>query len=67
METMCPRCLERNATVTLDLADGDTLHCNDCDEEFTVADVEALVESWSKLLPWLKQHPARQMTCEKVA
>jgi len=66
METTCPRCLTQGATVTLELADGDTLHCNDCDEEFTVGDVEALVESWGKLLPWLRQHPARLPQCEAV-
>ena len=67
MDVICPRCLNAES-VTLDLDDGDRLHCPGCDEEFTVADVEALVGCWSKLLPWIKQHPARQQTpqCEKV-
>jgi hypothetical protein len=53
----------------LDLADGDTLSCPECDETFTVADVEALVASWSKLLPFLCSHPARQQqpACVRAA
>lgn len=58
MTLICPKCLT-DACITLDLDDGDTLRCNDCEEEYTVEDVSALVESWSKLLPWIKQHPAR--------
>lgn len=58
MNVICPRCMKEE-TVTVDVADGDTLHCNGCDEEFTVADVRAVVEGWSKLLPWLEAHPAR--------
>lgn len=58
MSLICPRCLEEQC-VKLDLADGDTLTCPGCDEEYSLATVEALVEGWAKILPWLKQHPAR--------
>jgi hypothetical protein len=66
VEAFCLKCLASDATVTLDLTDGDTLYCRSCDEEFTVADVEAAVSSWAKLLPWLRQHPARTPVCEAV-
>src|SRR5947209_710854 len=45
---------------------GETLSCQGCDEEFSLGDVEALVESWAKILPWLRQHPARQPQCAAV-
>ncbi|HYH64780.1 MAG TPA: hypothetical protein VD866_08820 [Urbifossiella sp.] len=58
MNVICPKCL-KDETVTVDVNDGDTLHCNGCDEEFTVGDVRGLVDSWAKVLPWLEAHPAR--------
>lgn len=56
---MCPKCMRPDATVRLNVNDGDTLTCFECDEEFTVSDVRTLVDSWAKLLPWLESHPAR--------
>ena len=66
MNTMCPKCLCEDATVALDISDGDTLRCRDCDEEYTLGDIEALVASWGRLLPWLRAHPARQPECGAV-
>lgn len=66
MDVTCPKCL-CEAAVTLDVTDGDTLTCPDCSESYTVADIEALVEGWAKLLPWIKSHPARQPVCVKAA
>lgn len=67
MNVTCPKCLSE-ASVRLDVSDGDTLTCADCNEEYTVADVEAVIESWSRLLPWIKSHPARQQpACVKAA
>lgn len=63
MNVMCPKCLSETC-VKLDVTDGDTLSCPDCEEEYTVADVEALVESWGRLLPWIRSHPARLPQCE---
>lgn len=60
MELTCPKCLS-NEVIRLDLTDGDTLTCSGCDEEYSLADVEAVVASWSKMLPWLRCHPARQL------
>jgi hypothetical protein len=59
MNLICPKCLEEQP-VRLDLADGDTLSCPGCDEEYSLDAVQAMVEGWAKLLPWLRLHPARQ-------
>jgi hypothetical protein len=58
MNVICPRCLA-DAAVTVDVDDGSTLRCPDCGEDYSVDDVAAIVESWGRLLPWLKAHPAR--------
>jgi hypothetical protein len=67
MMVTCPKCLTEGATVTLDLDDGDTLRCQECEESYSVADVEAVVACWSKLLPWLRAHPARVPECGPAA
>ncbi|VTU02456.1 unnamed protein product [Gemmataceae bacterium] len=61
----CPKCLSE-AAVSLDLDDGDTLRCPECDEAYSVAEVVAVIQSWSKLLPWLLSHPARTPECSAV-
>jgi hypothetical protein len=48
------------ATVCLDLDDGDTLRCLSCDADYTVAEVEAVLASWAAYLPWIKTCPSRQ-------
>jgi hypothetical protein len=58
MKTICPKCMEESA-ICVDLADGDTLTCAECDEEYSLGAVIDLVESWGRLLPWLRSHPAR--------
>ena len=66
-KTLCPRCMCEE-TIQLNLDDGDTMTCGGCSEEFTVDDLESLIESWAALLPWLRQHPARQQpSCVKAA
>lgn len=57
---VCPKCMAE-ASITLDVNDGDTLRCLDCEEEYSLSDVEAVVESWARLLPWLKAHPATDL------
>jgi hypothetical protein len=59
MTLICPCCMEEDATITLDLTDGDSLHCESCNADYAVADVQKVIDSWSKLLGWLAQHPAR--------
>jgi hypothetical protein len=61
MTLPCPCCLA-DAAIQLNLLDGDTLTCPDCDEEFTVDYIDSLITvvgSWGKILPWLLSHPAR--------
>lgn len=65
MKVICPKCLEE-AAVSLDLTDGDTLACPECDETYSAATVRELVDGWAKLLPWIEAHPARQEQPEEV-
>lgn len=65
MNLICPKCLDA-AVISLDLDDGDQLTCRNCEESYTVADVVCIVESWSKMLPWLLKCPAREPVCEAV-
>lgn len=58
MELVCPKCLSVEI-IKLDLDDGDTLTCGGCDETYQADDVAHLVEGWLKVLPWIRQHPAR--------
>jgi hypothetical protein len=59
MELTCIKC-GAEAEIHFNLADGDTCHCPECDADFTIDEVESLIEQWGKILPWLKQHPARK-------
>lgn len=61
MDLTCIKCGEV-AAIRLDLTDGDTMTCPDCDGEFTVGDIEALIDQWGAVLPWLRSHPARTAT-----
>jgi len=63
----CLLCGATDSTVTVDVADGDTLRCSGCKDEFTVADVEKAIEAWGRVLPWLRSHPARVPAAEAVA
>ena len=58
MNLICPSCL-KHAVIRLDICDGDTLTCAECDAEFSLTDVADMVASWKAILPWLCAHPAR--------
>lgn len=58
MNLTCPKCLSE-AVIRLDVGDGETLTCDHCEESYTTAEIRAVVDGWSKLLPWLESHPAR--------
>jgi uncharacterized protein (DUF983 family) len=60
MTLPCPRCGEANASFDLNLADGDTLHCQDCDESFSVVEVRDLVKRWGRLLLWIDSMPGEE-------
>lgn len=57
MKLPCPFCGEADATITLNLCDGDTLHCGECDSEFTPADVKRIIDDWGKALAWIATMP----------
>ena len=45
------------AAIKLDLADGDTLSCPDCGEDFAVADVKDRINEWQTALNWIETMP----------
>jgi hypothetical protein len=59
---VCPKCLAES-NVKIDVNDGDTLTCPECEEEYSLTDVVNLIETWKPILPWLLAHPARQPEC----
>lgn len=60
-DLICPRCMEKQ-TISITLDGCDTLTCKGCNEDYNVPDVEALIESWTAVLPWLRaairSHPS---------
>jgi hypothetical protein len=48
----CPLCGEQQATIDLCLADFN-LRCQDCDSDLAVADIEAFIAKWQRVLDWL--------------
>lgn len=60
----CIRCGQPgdDATIAVDLDNGE-IYCHGCSERYTVADVEAAIGAWARLLPWLKAHPALAPQC----
>jgi hypothetical protein len=58
MFLVCPKCTVKGV-IRLDLDDGDTLTCMECDEGFSFNDVKAMIASWGPIIPWLDSHPAR--------
>jgi hypothetical protein len=67
MNTACIKCGVLN-NVWLDVENGRTFHCRECDEDFTVDEVEEFVGEWQKALAWAATHPARQAPeCNPVA
>jgi hypothetical protein len=50
----CPCCGEAQATITLDLTDLEGLHCQDCDADLTLADIEAFIQRWQPVLAWVR-------------
>ena len=58
MELRCIKCGEESC-IKLDLADGVTLSCPECDAEYEVNEVRQVCETWMKLVNWIDHHPAR--------
>jgi uncharacterized protein (DUF983 family) len=51
----CLKCGELN--VYVDLIDVTTFHCGNCDSEYTVTDVVALMQDWRRVLEWINLAP----------
>ncbi len=52
----CPKCLTHGTVVRVDVSDGKTLSCADCEESYELEDLVKLIESWTPVLPWLKAY-----------
>lgn len=56
----CPRCGEESAAITVNMADplcDSSLQCLECEEYFSVAEIEAIARRWAPVLAWLKSCP----------
>ncbi len=58
----CPRCGEAEATIVLDLADLDRCVCAECEAEFTVDEVRAIINRWSGVIRWIELVSPRTKT-----
>jgi uncharacterized protein (DUF983 family) len=55
---LCPRCGDEGVRVAL--WDVDNLFCVECDAEFTLDDVRALVTAWGPVIRWLDTAPVME-------
>jgi len=62
-DLICPKCMAIDATVRLDLDDGETLTCDSCVEMFSLADVREMIDgitrAWAVMAAWVETCPAR--------
>lgn len=65
MDLPCIKCGVAN-NVTLNLTDGDTVYCSDCNTEYSVGDVREVIAAWGPILKWVESHPARQPEAVEV-
>jgi hypothetical protein len=56
---VCPRCVEE-ATITVGLDDLCHFTCASCGDDFSLADVEAIIAAWTPVLAWLRQAPVKE-------
>jgi hypothetical protein len=59
MDIPCIKCGATDS-VMVSIDTGEDFHCSGCDETYTLDDVKLLLGVWSKILPWLEDHPARK-------
>src|SRR5262245_36023478 len=52
----CPLC-GADATQALDLDDLETLHCAECEDTYSLADVCAIMAAWQQLIVWVEAAP----------
>ncbi len=60
-ELTCILC-GQDVAIRLDLADGDTFYCPDCDGDFSVSQVRETVGKWQRCLAWLDAMPREPTT-----
>ena len=53
----CPRCVTHEAPLMLHLDNVGTFTCRECEEEFTVEDIQAIIDRWQPTLTWLAGIP----------
>lgn len=56
----CPRCGDLRASISVKLnamEDDDAFVCLDCNSEFGVDLVRAIIAQWTPILAWLEQKP----------
>lgn len=55
MEGFCVTCIKcgEAGSIKLDLTDMDTLTCSECDAEYSVDDVRAVMREWGPVLAWI--------------
>lgn len=58
MKLPCPKCGEQEAMIQLDLDDGQTCSCRECDDEFSLDDVREFIGRWAKMIAWIETMPA---------
>jgi hypothetical protein len=46
--------------VSLSLYDLDTVHCTECDDEYTLSEVRDTIDQWAQVLAWRDLAPPRQ-------
>lgn len=56
LQLPCPMCGEPQANLCLSLVD-QSMTCQECEDEFTIADVENLISRWRPALAWLRAMP----------
>jgi uncharacterized protein (DUF983 family) len=56
--TPCPKCGE-DGIIQISLDDVGDCHCNECGEDFTLADIRAFIEAWTPIMAWLATCPVR--------
>lgn len=65
MDVACIRCGAWGSEhrIGVDVVSGE-IHCSQCDEAYTAAEVEAHLAAWAALLPWIRSHPAVRAAAE---
>lgn len=57
-ETPCPNCGEAGVQLRLhELPDGTPIYCQECEQEFTLAHVRAVIAAWGPVLKWIDAAP----------